>query len=67
VKDAHPHRFHNTFSVALLIAGVPIDDMSISTQTPIVPYHRTSIRAIGSGEAAEARGGCSEGVVAVTK
>jgi len=29
VKDAHPHRFRDTFSVELLIAGVPIEDVSI--------------------------------------
>ena len=29
VKDAHPHRFRDTFSVELLLAGVPIEDVSI--------------------------------------
>ena len=28
-KDAHPHRFRDTFSVELLLAGVPIEDVSI--------------------------------------
>lgn len=29
VKDAHSHRFRDTFSVSLLNAGVPIEDVSI--------------------------------------
>jgi hypothetical protein len=29
VKDAHPHRLGDTFSVELLLAGVPIEDVSI--------------------------------------
>jgi integrase/recombinase XerD len=29
VKDAHPHRFRDTFSVELLLRGVPIEDVSI--------------------------------------
>src|SRR6185503_16981209 len=29
LKDAHPHRFRDTFSVELLLAGVPIEDVSI--------------------------------------
>jgi integrase len=29
VKEAHPHRFRDTFSVELLLAGVPIEDVSI--------------------------------------
>ncbi|HEV8661323.1 MAG TPA: tyrosine-type recombinase/integrase [Thermoanaerobaculia bacterium] len=29
VQDAHPHRFRDTFSVELLLAGVPIEDVSI--------------------------------------
>jgi integrase/recombinase XerD len=29
VKDAHPHRFRDTFSVELLLAGVPIEDVSV--------------------------------------
>jgi integrase len=29
VKNAHPHRFRDTFSVELLLAGVPIEDVSI--------------------------------------
>lgn len=29
VKDAHPHRFRDTFSVELLLAGVAIEQVSI--------------------------------------
>lgn len=29
MEDAHPHRFRDTFSVELLLAGVPIEDVSI--------------------------------------
>jgi integrase len=29
VQNAHAHRFRDTFSVELLIAGVPIEDVSI--------------------------------------
>jgi integrase/recombinase XerD len=29
VKAAHPHRFRDTFAVELLLAGVPIDQVSI--------------------------------------
>ena len=29
IANAHPHRFRDTFSVALLLAGVPIEDVSI--------------------------------------
>jgi len=29
VKGAHPHRFRDTFAVELLLAGVPIDQVSI--------------------------------------
>jgi integrase/recombinase XerD len=29
VANAHPHRFRDTFSVELLLAGVPIEDVSI--------------------------------------
>ena len=29
VQGAHPHRFRDTFSVELLVAGVPIEDVSI--------------------------------------
>ena len=29
VKNAHPHRFRDTFSVELLLAGVPTEDVSV--------------------------------------
>jgi integrase/recombinase XerD len=29
VKDAHPHRFRDTFAVELLLSGVPIERVSI--------------------------------------
>jgi integrase len=29
IKDAHPHRFRDTFSVELLLAGVAIEDVSV--------------------------------------
>ena len=29
VKDGHPHRFRDTFSVELLLAGVPIEQVSV--------------------------------------
>ena len=29
VSNAHPHRFRDTFSGELLLAGVPIEDVSI--------------------------------------
>jgi hypothetical protein len=29
VPDAHPHRFRDTFAVELLLAGVPIDRVSV--------------------------------------
>ena len=29
VKNSHPHRFRDTFSVELLLAGVPIEQVSV--------------------------------------
>ena len=29
VKDAHPHRFRDTFAMELLLAGVPIEQASM--------------------------------------
>ena len=29
IKDGHPHRFRDTFSVELLLAAVPTEDVSV--------------------------------------
>ena len=52
LKDAHPHRFRDTFSVELLLAGVPIEDVSIlSLGHSSVRITERSVRAVDPSEA----------------
>ena len=48
VQDAHPHRFRDTFSVELLLAGVPIEDVSILLGHSSVRITER-VRAVGPG------------------
>ena len=44
VKNAHGHRFRDTFATGLLLAGVPIEDVSICLVSPIPGLRRSTIR-----------------------
>jgi len=47
IPDGHAHRFRDTFVVELLLAGVPIERVSILLGPPKCPYHRETLRTVG--------------------
>jgi integrase/recombinase XerD len=47
VKNGHAHRFRDTFAVELLLAGVPLERVSILLVQH--PDNRTTLRPLGAG------------------
>jgi hypothetical protein len=62
VPDGHAHRFRDTFSVELLLAGVPIEDVSILLGhknikiTQNITLHGSAIAKCGSKRTSSERG-----------
>jgi len=46
VPGGHPHRFRDTFAVELLLAGVPLDRVSILLGPQQHPHHGTPLRTV---------------------
>jgi integrase len=62
VKDAHSHRFRDTFAVSLLESGVSIENVSVLLGPLVGSHHRTPLQAVGENAPEEARRGSSKGV-----
>jgi len=57
VSSGHPHRFRDTFAVELLLAGVPIERVSILLGHESVRTTREKLRALGTLAAGTTRSG----------
>ena len=61
IEGGHSHRFRDTFPVELLLAGVPLETVSILLGHSPVKIHRKALQAMGEDASQEARRGSPEG------